>query len=320
MHNPITNRCSKMLMIKRKIFFYSILRIQNFSMNSIAGFLLSILMYSVLNIGCNKGISEYEEPLAQQDNMNVSYGPGPAQKMDVYLPAARTLEKTKVVVLIHGGSWSGGDKSEFNAAIAALRVMLPDFAFVNINYRLASNGNNQFPTQANDIQSAIDLIVSKAADYKINTNKMVLIGASAGAHLALLHTYKNNSAGRIKGVIDLFGPTDLVSLYNNHPFPDASQLTLRNFLGFTPAAKPSVYSDASPINFVSSQSVPTQIFHGAMDYVVPLVQSTALKAKLEAASVKVEMVVYPNEGHGWMGSNLIDTYTKAVAFIQQNVK
>ena len=62
------------------------------------------------------------------------------------------------------------------------------------------------------MQAAINLIISKSAEYKINANKIVLLGVSAGAHLALLQAYKNNSSGRIKAVVDLFGPTDLVDL------------------------------------------------------------------------------------------------------------
>jgi acetyl esterase/lipase len=293
-------------------------------MKLFADFLFYIFLFSYSSVStvCNKGVNEKREVLIQQDSMNVSYGTDVAQKMDVYLPASRTSENTKVLVLIHGGSWSGGDKSEFNAAIPVLRQQLKDFAFFNINYRLA-NGNrssSKFPAQIEDVQSAIDFITTKADEYNINPDKIALLGVSAGAHLALLQAYKNNSDGRIKAIVDLFGPTDLVTLYNNHPFGPASQSALFNFLKSSPTSNPGLYRDASPINFVNAQSVPTQIFHGAGDIVVPIVQSTALKTKLEAANAKVEMIVYPNEGHGWFGANLFDTYAKAVSFIQQNVK
>ena len=81
-----------------------------------------------------------------------------------------------------------------------------------------------------------------------------------------------------------------------------------------------IYRDASPINFVTAQSVPTQIFHGAADLVVPVAQSISFKNKVRSNNVKVEMVMYTGEGHGWFGPNLFDTYAKAVSFIQQNVK
>lgn len=289
--------------------------IQIFKMKSFAVTLLFISMFSTMTTSCKK-----ETSLAQQDHMNVAYGTDAAQKMDVYLPAGRTATNTKVIVFVHGGSWNAGDKADFNEGIAAIRSSLTDYAIFNINYRLAVNAATRFPAQLNDIKSAIDFITTKGSEYNVNTNKIILIGASAGGNLALLHAYKNNNDGRIKAVIDLFGPTELVDMHNNHPFPQAAQPLLQNFLGGTPTTNAAAYAAASPINFVNSQSVPTQIFHGMLDAVVPIAQSTALKNRLQAANVKVEMVVYQNEGHGWYGANLQDTYAKATAFIKQNVQ
>lgn len=270
---------------------------------------------------CNKGIEEVGSPAVPALNLKaVAYGADAAQKMDVYLPAGRTTLSTKVLVFIHGGSWSGGDKSDFDEAITAILPRLTNYALININYRLANSGANKFPTQMTDIQSALDFVKSKSPEYLVDANTVGLIGASAGAHLALLQAYKFNADGRIKAVVDLFGPTDLTDLYVNHPFPTASQPVLVNFLGATPATNATLYQQASPINFVTAQSVPTQIFHGDVDIINPIKQSLALKAKLQANNVKVEMTTYTGEGHGWLGNNLLDTYNKAVTFILQNVK
>ena len=282
--------------------------------------LLLLAMPLVIGFSSCKKSESADGEVKQQDIMNVSYGADASQKLDIYLPANRNSDKTKVLVFIHGGSWSGGDKSEFTSAISALRLMLPAYAIFNLNYRLATSASTRFPAQINDVQSAIDFIATKSAEYKINGNKIGLIGASAGAQLALLQAYKNNSNGKIKAVVDLFGPADLTTLYNNHPFPTVSQPTLVTYLGTTPSANATLYQQASPITFVTSTSVPTQIFHGELDYVVPIAQSTSLKTKLQSFSVKVEMVTYAGEGHGWFGSNLIDTYSKVVTFIQQNVQ
>ncbi len=281
---------------------------------------VNLIIITLLFISCHKpnsGLSNEELP--QKDMMNVSYGSNAAQIMDTYLPAGRDTVNTKVLFFIHGGSWSAGDKSDFDSAITSIRKGLTDYAIFNINYRLAANGLNRFRAQMEDIQSAINYIESNAGNYKINTSKAVLVGASAGAHLALLQAYKNNGNGKIKAVIDLFGPTDLTTLYNNHPVPAASQPVLVNFLGATPATNAALYQQASPINFVNVQTVPTLIFHGDADFIVPISQSTTLKTKLEAAGVKVSMTTYPAEGHGWYGASLADTIQKTVAFIKQNV-
>src|SRR6476469_4528114 len=79
-----------------------------------------------------------KKPVPEKTLLNVAYGTDTAQRMDVYLPANRATDRTKVLVLIHGGGWMGGDKSEFAAAIPVLKQKLPQYAIVNLNYRLAN--------------------------------------------------------------------------------------------------------------------------------------------------------------------------------------
>ena len=276
-------------------------------------FSTALLVGSVFT-SCNK-----ESGTAESVMKNVKFGSDAAQAMDVYLPAGRTSTNTKVIVFIHGGSWSGGDKADFDVNINAIRPQLTDYAIFNINYRLA-NIQNQHPAQMEDVQSALDFISAKAAEYKVNANKIALIGASAGAHLALLHAYKNSRNGSIKAVVDLFGPTNLTTLYTNHPVPAVSQPVLVNFLGTTPSANPSKYADASPVNFVSAQSPPTLILHGDADFIVPISQSSTLRVALLGVGAKVEMHSYINEGHGWFGNTLTDTYNRTIAFVKANVQ
>ena len=287
-------------------------------MNLTALSLLIGMFFSAAFTSCQKGEKELET-LTQLDMKNVAYGSDSAQNMDIYLPARRDTSNTKIILFIHGGSWSGGDKNEFNDAIAAIRTRLPQFAIFNMNYRLSYKGLNRFPIQIEDLQSAINFITNRANEYNVNANKFCLVGASAGAHLALLEAYKNNIDGRIKAVVDMFGPVDLTALYNDHPIPEQARPVLVNFLGATPSTNPDLYVQASPVNFVSTQTVPTKIFHGSDDIVVPLAQSDALKAKLQQNKVKVDLTVYSAEGHGWYGNNLLDTYQKTVEFIQENV-
>lgn len=279
------------------------------------------LFLSTTITSCNKGNSidvTKDTTMVELNMKNISYGSDTAQKLDVYLPADRDPANTKVILFIHGGSWIGGDKNEFNDAIAAIRTKLPGYAIFNMNYRLASS-QNRFPSQVHDVQTAIHFIESKADEYGVNPDKICLVGASAGAHLALLQAYKNNHDRKIKAVVDLFGPADLTDMYNNHPIPQEARYILTNLLGKTPTSGAALYQQASPINFVNAQSVPTCIFHGTNDIVVPVAQSNALKAKLLQNNVKVEMTSYALEGHGWYGKNLIDTYAKTIHFIKENV-
>lgn len=245
--------------------------------------------------------------------LNVSYGKDTMQRMDVYLPAHRAADSTPVMVLIHGGGWAGGDKSEFAAAIPILQQKLPQYAIVNINYRLANQVTNHFPTQENDIQAALQALIANRGEYQVSGD-VVLLGASAGAHLALLQAYKYTTPVVPKAVISFFGPTDIAEIYNRQS-NSYYQMGLSLLVGGTPATKPDVFAQASPIHFAGRQNVPTLLLHGGKDWLVPLSQSKALKEKLEKAGVPVDLVVYPTEGHSWYGANLTDSYERIETFL-----
>jgi acetyl esterase/lipase len=240
--------------------------------------------------------------------------------MDVYLPAGRSMLTTYTVIMIHGGSWSGGDKSDFNTDIPNLKPLLGNYAIFNLNYRLANGTTILLQQQLNDIDAAINYIYSNATKYSINTNKIAIMGASAGAHLTLLKCYKANTDGKIKAVVDLFGPTNMAWMYNSHPVASLTQPIIVNVMGGTPTSSASVYTSGSPINFVTSTVPPTIIFHGTADPIVPISESINLQAKLQLAGVTNQYITYTGESHGWTGANLTDTYTKAVAFIKNYVK
>jgi acetyl esterase/lipase len=249
--------------------------------------------------------------------MNVAYGKDSLQTMDIHLPEGRSSETTKSLILIHGGGWNGGSKSDFRSYIDSFRRRMPDYAIFNIDYRLVNNGNI-FPSQEIDVKTAIDHIATHADQYQINKNSLVLLGASAGGHLALLHTYKTSDP-RVRAVIDFFGPTDLTTMYRK-PWHPMVVYTLQMITGTTPDANIDIYKQSSPVNYVSSSSAPTLIFHGEKDQIVDISQSRILRQKLEKAGVHHEMVVYPGERHGWYGNTLSRSFDKIGAFLEANVK
>ena len=261
-------------------------------------------------------------PVSASAMLNVSYGADPLQKMDIYLPANRTTATTKVLILIHGGGWTGGDKGDFTAAgvVDTLKLRLPDYAIININYRLASApANNTFPTQETDTKAAVDFIYSNRGTYLIS-NKFVLLGASAGGHLSLLEAYKYHSPVNIKAVVDFFGPTDMTDLYNN---PGAyPPLAIAALMNGTPSTNPILYQQSSPIYFANSSSCPTIILQGGLDPLVnPTTQSLALKNKLSASGVINQYVFYPLGGHGgWDAATNLDANNKIMAFLTAYVQ
>lgn len=276
----------------------------------------SLLFISLFFVACQKESTPAEQPVAEQNITDASYGTDAAQRMDIYLPAGRTTTATKAIIIVHGGAWISGDKSEMNDFIPVVKKELPNYAIFNINYRLgALPTTNPFPTQENDVKAAVDFIINKSSEYKFNTGKVVLLGASAGAHLALLQAYKQTTP-KVKAVVSLFGPTDIPALYAFYPVGSINLIALQLLLGGTPTTNAALYQSSSPINFATAQSPPTLILHGTADDIVPIAQSTALKTKLETAGASVKMVTYQNAGHGdWDDATFSKAYAEIVSFL-----
>ena len=271
------------------------------------------LLLAIFVSSCKKEKEDEDKPVTM---LNVSYGSNAQQKMDVYLPAGRGTTITKVIIMIHGGGWNSGDKSDFNAYVDSLKKREPTYAIFNINYRLA-NAPDLFPAQEQDVKAAVEFIYGKRSEYLIS-DKFVLIGASAGAHLALLQGYKYTTPVKVKAIVDFFGPTDLVDMYNNPP-TQLVPLLLNAVTGATPTTNNTIYTQSSPVNFVTSQSPPTIVLHGGTDIVVSASQSLLLNTKLAISGVDRQYVFYPTEGHGWVGANLTDSFNKIQAFLAVNV-
>jgi len=257
-----------------------------------------------------------EDPISGElpaiDILDAQYGSNPVQSLNVYLPAGRSSGETPLLIYIHGGAWIDGDKSEFDSFRALAETYFPDYAYISIGYRLYDipTGNNAFPSQEEDILEAIEYIVSKTAEWNVS-NEIVLSGASAGGHLALLHAYKHNTVGNIKSLIALFPPTELSELFE---FNVLTQLGLTQLLGGTPETVPGNYSDSSPISFIGPQSIPTIFFHGTEDTVVPISQSEILKDELESANVDHEFVIIEGQGHGFAPLTYAEAFEQAAAF------
>lgn len=264
---------------------------------------------------CKKKDKPVDATATAQTITNVSYGTDARNVMDVYLPANRSETSTPVLIMIHGGGWSEGSKTDFAPFVDTMKRRLPNYAVFNINYRLAGNGTNLFPAQEQDVKKCVEFILSKRSEYKIS-DKFVLAGASAGGHLALLHAYKYTSPVKIKAVVDFFGPTELTQFYNNPPNP-LVPLLLFNVTGTTPALNPTFYQQSSPLTFVSNTSSPTIILQGGADIVVPASQSTLLRDRLQTLGVAHQLVFYPSGGHGdWDAATYTDAFNKIEAFIK----
>ena len=106
----------------------------------------------------------------------------------------------------------------------------------------------------------------------------------------------------------------------NRPWLPMIPYLVNSVTGTNPDDDPGLFKKASPLYFVQPQSPATLILQGGRDNIVDASQSRLLKAKLEAAGTPHDLVLYPNEGHGWYGTNLSHSFDKIEAFLEKYVK
>ncbi len=249
---------------------------------------------------------------------NVSYGKDAEQMIDIHLPANRT-NATKTFLLLHGGGWSKGTKKQMDYMAKSLKKEFPDYAIVNINYRLATPQSPAYPKQIEDIEAVIALLEKNRNDYGLS-GEYAFIGSSAGSHLALLYSYAFDKNKKIKAVCSMIGPVDFTDpSYTSNPKFSSSML--KNLVGAENTYENNrlLFEKVSPAYQVSKNAPPTIMFHGEDDPIVPKTQGPILKKKLDAYNIANELYIYKGEKHGkWTDENSKDIRKKMFAFLRKH--
>lgn len=263
-------------------------------------FIIAILL--ILLASCEKEKTGGEGKIPME---NIPYGTHTHQKMDVKLPQGlNENQKIPIVLCIHGGSWSAGDKTNFDYIQQV--VNNNNCAYVSINYRLVQDGAT-YVEMLDDINSAITYLKNNSNKYHLRTDKMCVIGNSAGGHLAMLYTYTVESPIKIAFVSSEVGPTDFLDP-GQIELNGVSKLDLLNKLlntQVTPSQLqntafifPQSWYLASPIYHVNDNTIPTVLAYGMLDNLVSYTNAIRLNNKLEEFGVAHRLITFPNSGHG----------------------
>lgn len=284
--------------------------------NSVHRSFFVVLFAAILFTSCQEDPEAPLDPGKAIELTDLSYGMNERQRMDVFLPANRSSERTKVLIWIHGGAWIDGDKSEFRDFKPLFESVQEDYAYIAINYRLFNlAGNvNRFPSQEEDVKAAMTFIQSKLREWNVSEN-VVLAGASAGGHLALLHSYKNNNE-LVKVCVALFPPTNLITLTQTNAF---AGILFSSMIGDI-TTQAALYRDSSPVNFIGPKTVPTAFFHGTIDTVVPISQSEELEARLASNGTPKLVQYFPGQGHGFTQQTYLSLLRDTETFIKQHMR
>jgi acetyl esterase/lipase len=167
-----------------------------------------------------------------------------------------------------------------------------------VEYRLAPV--YRFPAQIEDVRAALRFVEREGARLEADPRRIVLLGRSAGGHLAMLAAYGRTTPG-VVGVISYYGPSDLIGGYREPPLPDPIDVrrTLERFLGTSPAAAEALYRSASPASYARRALPPTLLVHGGRDNVVEAKFARRLDRELRAAGNRSVLVEIPWSGHAF---------------------
>lgn len=215
--------------------------------------------------------------------------------LDLYLPPDQHPRPRPVVLVVHGGSWRGGDRTQLPAICRWLAAR--GHAAASLDHRLAPA--HPFPAAHEDVLAAIAWVRREGPALGLDPARLVLYGRSSGAHLALLAAYASPPA-TVRGVIALYPPTDLVWSWEHPTNPRVLDTpgVLRDFLGGSPAERPGAYRAASPLGLAAATSPPTLLLHGGRDELVFVRQSQRLAERLAELRVAHLLVELPWATHG----------------------
>jgi acetyl esterase/lipase len=235
----------------------------------------------------------------------VAYGLDPRQTLEVeYRPNDTT--PTPVVLFIHGGSWISGDKSVMRRY--QQQVVDAGYGYVSMNYRFIMTGAT-YLDMLDDIQLVIQFLKDFASDLNVDTTRMAIVGESAGAHLAMLYAYRNDSPIPIEFVMALVPPVDFTDPgYLSFGDPDV-QLFLANGLMATSLISPddiledgypASWIDASPVTHLTN-AIPTLIGYAGQDELIPMSNMQRFLQASSAINAPIQAILFPNSGHGLSG-------------------
>ncbi len=233
-------------------------------------------------------------PKAWRECQAFNAGDGTSLALEIYRPTTTGLHPA--IIAIYGGGWQSGepeDNARFHTYMAH-----QGYTVVAIDYRHAPRYH--FPTQLQDVQTALQWVSQNAADYEIDTTRIALVGWSAGAHLALLTAYQTDVIP-LRAVVSYYGPTNLAAGYQDPPVPDPidTRALLEAFLGGSPTQLPRQYELASPVHYVKPGLPPSLLIYGSRDHLVKPVFGQQLYDLLRDTENRAVLISLPWAEHSF---------------------
>lgn len=255
---------------------------------------------------------------------DVEFAPG--LKLDIYSPVSvKADEKFPAIVMIHGGGWVVGTKRQGREVRNSTVLASQGYFCIDIEYTLATDENASWHQVLLDCKNAVKYLRKNADRYKIDPDRIAVMGGSAGGHLALMTAFTGGDekyktglydeySDEVCAVIDLYGITNLL-------IRDELKTNNEKFIGYSLKDRPDLWVAASPYFAVHENIAPVMIFHGTEDASVDVRQSLSLAKKLDQMNLPYEMIIAEGAEHSFtFDSTTTNYWHQFLAFLEKNVK
>lgn len=237
---------------------------------------------------------------------DISYGSHERQNVDIFLPKNVRTE-SGLILYIHGGGWHSGNKSAHYDDTRHFSSL--GYICATMNYRYVAE-DISVSDELDDITAALKTIKKECEKHGYNADKLILSGGSAGSHLALLYAYTRKDVSPVNpvAVCVYCPPVDCVKsdflLGISGEFEDwkyeimskccGVKITKENFLN---EPQQNALKKISPVQYITENCVPTAVFHGKKDDLIPLDHIYDFLQKLHNAEVRNDLLLFEHCGH-----------------------
>ena len=238
----------------------------------------------------------------------IAYGDaGVRNELDIYQPALPRQEPSPVLLQVHGGGWTIGDK-EHQGVPLMTHLAERGWVCVAINYRLSPK--HAFPAHIVDVKKAIHWIRQNIADYGGDPEFIAITGGSAGGHLSSLAALTPNlpdfqpgfeeADTELQAAVPFYGVYDFLDTADIRPEVPMSGFIEKHVLQCSPQDNPELWHKASPINHVGPHAPPTFVVQGTHDTLVWVEEARSFVAALrEVAREPVAYAELPGAQHAF---------------------
>ena len=244
-------------------------------------------------------------------------------KMDIFYPEDKS-KKYPCVVWICGGAWIRLDRSAHTAYLAELARS--GFVVASVEYRTTNEGC--FPIQLQDVKAGIRYLKANSERYNIDTERIGVMGESAGGYLAAMAALVDDPAydvgaftqvsSEVQAACTWYPVTDATGF--SYPSPLEAAASMESLLlGKNVMLEPEEALKISPVNFVKKGAPPFLIIHGDNDHTVPFAQGEALHDKLEVVGADVKLLVLEGSDHADMPFFQEEIWQRIIGFFKEKL-